>query len=366
MIENIDKMVSVLRKNNNKALLPSKLIDRLAQKSSLPQAEVRACMRELRNRGWVQSADWDERGIPLAKLFVQLPPEPLKPYEIRWKQVIESAGLDEAGAKVLASASRSIKEMSADEMLTLIVGLQKLKADQSSLSGERLFDVSSRYLLGSSKLLKVLPNKVLVEFGINLDLFSGPPRYVKVAGTNNPKATILVENPHSFESAVLADEKENFCWISAEGYGLSKQGEEFGDQLMSLVENRRGVITLSRRREFVEFQAALERGRDRLYFWGDLDLAGLDIYGRLKTVLPSIQLSPLYGPMVEILKNGGGHSYAGVQKEGQTLGNFPYEEIKNLAPLCKTKGLDQEAIVLTPTLLSSLHDPSLDRSFQQN
>ncbi len=355
MIENIDKLIFVLRKSDNKSLLPRDLVDKLAKRSSLPQIEVRACLLELRNRGWIQSADWDERGIPLAKLFVQLPAEPLKPYETRWRDAIEASGSTEEEVNALSQVAKAIKDMPADEMLDLIKGLKRLKEDQSSLRGQRLFEVSSRYLLGSSKLLKVLPNRSLIEFGINIDVLSGPPRYVKVAGSKNPKATILVENPHSFESAVLADEDEAFCWISAEGYGLSKQSEEFGDQLMSLVESRREVITLSRRREFVEFQVALERGRDRLYFWGDLDLAGLDIYGRLKTVLPSIQLSPLYAPMVVTLKNGGGHSYAGVQKEGQTLGNFPYEEIKNLAPLCETKGVDQESVFLTPGLLFQLH-----------
>jgi len=355
MIENIDKLVSFLRKKNNKAMLPANLVDKLAKNTSLSLIEVRACLLELRNRNWVHSADWDERGIPLAKLFVLLPPEPLKPYELRWREAIKSAGLSEEEIETLIPAARAVKDMPSEEMLTLIEGLKKLRADLPNLAGERLFDVSSRYLLGSSKLFKVLPNKVLTEFGIDLDLMSGPPRYVKVAGATNPKATILVENPHAFESAVLADENNNFCWISAEGYGLSKQGEEFGDQLTNLVVNRKGVITLSRRKEFVDFHTALDLGRDHLYFWGDLDLAGLDIYGRLKTVLPTIQLSPLYKPMAKILKNGGGHSYAGVQKEKQVLGEFPFAEIAPLASLCGTKGLDQETIRLTPSLLSFSH-----------
>jgi len=355
MIENIDRLVSVLRKSNNKALNPGELTERLSRKASLPVVEVRACLLELRKRGWVCSADWDDRGIPLAKLSVQLPPEPLKPHEARWTEALHTAQLTEKEIDVLIPVASAIKEMPAAEMSALIDGLKRLRDDMSSLAGERLYDVSSRYLVGSSKMLKVLPSRILIEFGINLDLLSGPPRYVKIAGAKEPKATVLIENPHAFESAVLADPSNEYCWISAEGYGLSKQGEEFGDQLTNMVANRKGVITLSRRSLFVDFQAALTWGNGSLFFWGDLDLAGLDIYGRLKNVLPSIQLSPLYKPMIEILKNGGGHSYAGVQKERQTLGNFSYPEILELAPICKEKGVDQELVVLTPSLLFSLH-----------
>jgi hypothetical protein len=356
MTENIEKLIAVLRKSNNKTLLPGGLEERLSKKALLSVLEIRTCLLELRKREWVRSAAWDERGFPLAKLEVLLPPEPLRPYEQNWGNALKLSNLSEEDRGILMPAAKTIRDMPFDEMLSLVKGLESLRTDQQALKGERLFDVSARYLLNSSKLLKSLPSRVLTDFGVNLDLFAGPPRYVIVAGTRNPKATVLVENPHSFEAAVIADQNQDFCWISAYGYGLSKQDESFGEQLTDSVTNRKGVITLSRRDHFVDFQAALAQANHRLFFWGDLDLAGLDIYGRLKTVLPALQLSPLYKPMIDILKQGGGHSYSGVQKERQTLGDFPFKEIEGLDVLVEVKGVDQEAIVLSKDLLYKLHD----------
>lgn len=356
MTENIEKLIVALRKSNNKALLPKGLDKRLGKKTSLSILEVRACLLELRKREWVRSAAWDERGFPLAKLEVLLPPEPLRPYEQNWVNALKLSNLSEEDQSILMPAAKTIRDMLSDEMSALIKGLENLRKDQQSLKGGRLFDVSAHYLLNSSKLLKSLPNRVLAEFGIDLDLFAGPPRYVVVAGTRNPKATVLVENPHSFEAAVIADHNQDFCWISAYGYGLSKQDESYGEQLAEIVSDGQGVITLARREMYVSLHDALAQSPDNLYFWGDLDLSGLDIYGRLKTVLPTLQLSPLYKPMIDILKQGGGHSYSGVQKERQTLGTFPFEEIKDLAVLVESKGVDQESIALSKDLLFELHD----------
>lgn len=356
MTENIEKLIAVLRKSNNKTLLPGGLEERLSKKALLSVLEIRTCLLELRKRGWVRSAAWDERGIPLAKLEILLPTEPLKSYEQDWAKALKLAELSEEDRGILMPAAKTIRDMPFDEMLSLVKGLESLRTDQQTLKGERLFDVSAHYLLNSSKLLRSLPNRVLAEFGIDLDLFGGPPRYVVVAGTRNPKATVLVENPHSFEAAVIADQNQDFCWISAYGYGLSKQDESYGEQLAEIVSDGQGVITLARREMYVSLHDALAQSPDNLYFWGDLDLSGLDIYGRLKSVLPTLQLSPLYKPMVDILKQGCGHSYSGVQKERQTLGAFPLEEIENLAGLVESKGVDQESIALSKDLLFELHD----------
>ncbi len=352
MIEHIDKVVSFLRKYNNKAMNPRNLIGRIKEATSVPILEIYACMRELRRCEWVSSAEWDDRGIPVAKLFVKLPPEPLKPYEIKWREALLSYRLSTKDIDTLIPVGKCLEGMDLNEMTKLINGLVRLRDDLPKLTGERLFNVSSRYLLKSSKMLRYLPNRVLTAFGIQISLLAGPPRYVKVAGAVNPKAVTLVENPHAFESAVLADHDHEYCWISAEGYGLSKQEEDFGRQLTNLVEDRDGVITLSRREMFVEFQSVLNQYSDRLYFWGDLDLAGLDIYGRLKRTLLSLQLSPLYNPMIVSLKSSEGHSYTGVQKDGQVLREHPFEEIKELALLCASVGVDQESVVITHDLLN--------------
>ncbi len=336
-------------------MLPGNLDAKLAGKANLTQIEVRRCLLELREKGWVRSAEWDNRGIPLAKLEILLPPEPHKPHEQRWLDALHSASLSEQETKSLFPVAKGLAEMPATEMSKLIGGLIRLRAEQDSLPSKRKYEISARFLLASSKFLKNLPSRNLIEFGIRVDVMEGPPRYVIVAGSESPIATILVENPHSFEAGIEADVDNKFCWISTYGYGLSKQGESFGEQLTEIITLRQEeIITLARRRKVIDFWSAIQETPERLFFWGDLDLAGLDIYGRLKSAMPKLELCPLYQPMVDILRQGGCHSYTGTQKEGQTLGSYPFPEIAPLAEMCRTHGVDQEAINITPEMLNLL------------
>jgi hypothetical protein len=285
-----------------------------------------------------------------------LSPIPLKPHEVLWETVLETNLGLKGGEDVttLRGCRNSVKDMTEGDMQALVNGLLSLRQDVKDnpayFAGKRLFDVSAQYLLGSSKLLRSLPGKVLTDFGIPVDRLLGPPRYVLVAGAESPEATILVENPHSFEAAVKADKECRFCWIATYGYGLSKSDESYGDQMVNIVSQYSPVITLSRRPYYTEFKQAIEAACNNLFFWGDLDLAGLDIYGRLKQFLPALKLSRLYQPMVEELQRGGGHSYQSAQKERQSLGDFPFEEIHELSKICASVALDQEFVEVEKNL----------------
>lgn len=329
---------------------------RIADKANLPEAEVVLALQELRACGEVQCQAWDPNGRPVAKLFLSLPPEPLKPHEKLWEAALEEVlGTgSETDIAALRPCAGLLKDMPKADMASLIHGLSLLRKEMqdspSRFKGRRQFDVSAQYLLGSSKLIKSLPTRALNDFGVNTNLLSGPPRYVVVAGSTSPKATILVENPHSFEAAILADEHSQFCWIATYGYGLSKSDESFGEQLVDIVCESSSVPTLSRRNPFIEFCVALEQTADRLFFWGDLDLSGLDIYGRLKKQLPGLKLSGLYLPMINELQRGGGHSYLSAQKECQILRTGSFDEIDTLAQLCSSRGVDQEFVDLRGNL----------------
>ncbi len=63
--------------------------------------------------------------------------------------------------------------------------------------------------------------------------------------------------------------------------------------------------------------------------------------------------------MIEMLRQGKGHAYCGVQKERQTLGGFPFEEIIPLAELVEFKGVDQEAVTLSHQSLYEIHEGCL-------
>ncbi len=54
------------------------------------------------------------------------------------------------------------------------------------------------------------------------------------------------------------------------------------------------------------------------FFWGDLDFAGMAILASLKLVFPSVEAwQPGYQPMVSLLRQGGGHSAVGGNKDKQ-------------------------------------------------
>jgi len=79
-------------------------------------------------------------------------------------------------------------------------------------------------------------------------------------------------------------------------------------------------------------------GLKQMFWWGDLDLAGIDIYQRLKSKFPTLQLSAAYRPMITLLKTGNGHPYAkctGKEDQVKRYTNAKWgDDIKSLVVLC--------------------------------
>jgi len=69
----------------------------------------------------------------------------------------------------------------------------------------------------------------------------------------------------------------------------------------------------------VAFEAWLfGRGATPVYFWGDLDYAGMRILSAMRTTFPDLTAwSPGYAPMLAVLLAGGGHSPEAAEKQGQ-------------------------------------------------
>ncbi len=81
-------------------------------------------------------------------------------------------------------------------------------------------------------------------------------------------------------------------------------------------------------------------------FWGDLDLAGLDIYIKLRVLVPHLALSALYGPMlVAAADNATSHPYCAlVDKLGQVESISSYDVVARLAAACRLRAVDQEYV----------------------
>jgi hypothetical protein len=171
-----------------------------------------------------------------------------------------------------------------------------------------------------------------------------------VAGCPNPETVVLVENPAAFELAVTTQAIRKCAFIATFGFGLSKSQDDYGNQLAFMAEERFvNAITLTRQGSSCPSAKEL-LNHPSITFWGDLDIAGIHIYLRLKKAIPNLRLSALYEPMLASLGAvERSHPYvSAVGKSGQTAMSPLSEQTdptaKTLISHCVLRGVDQEQV----------------------
>lgn len=291
----------------------------------------------------------NERGEPISSYIrVSKPTENVPAHIQSWLSVLQQKNLSQSDMDALIPIADSLADFSQQDMVLLLKGLLKLRHDQTSMHGRPGYLVSAEYLLGSSKLLSSLPKRALKAFGIDAQLFPSHPLYVVVAGPTKPNAVILVENPAAFECAAKSSAAKHCAFVATFGFGLSKAAEDFGNQLAGMVEDRFShAITLVR--EGSSSPPAKELLRNpNITFWGDLDMAGMEIYERIARCVPAVKLSALYGPMIEAVTVGDQrHPYvAAVGKPGQTMFQASREDALTMLGYCSEWAVDQEMVSL--------------------
>jgi hypothetical protein len=344
------RIITYLRKQTrkSKSLRGSGLVARIARDLHADRIDVLREMRQLRAEGVVDCDDW-MRDEPQTKVTIHLP-EQLSAAAITWREVLQAHGFgsDSAGFTALQEIGDKLDGLDRESMQGLLAGLTALARDQDMLAGTPRFEVSARYLLGSSKMLDALTSLALQALGIDISRFPSFPGYVMVAGPSEPVSVILVENPHSFETVMTTNAPGQAAWICSYGYGLSLKHSQHGEQLASILANPTAPRTLSRRGNPPPWETLVQH--PRLQFWGDLDLEGLAIFERLRSHRPDITLSGLYRPMLEALQRGAGHPYC--QATGKPRQRIPRHghDITDLIDLCRHQAIDQEMV--TPTQIA--------------
>lgn len=317
----------------------------LKQKTPYSSTDLHLALEHLLKEGFM-SCRYTKGPFELhGMVTVEIPAQELPQHERDWSQTLQLNCNNENDRNALNSAGAKLKGFSKNEMTLLLSSFYKLREDQSQLTGKALYDISAQYLLGSSKLLTTLQVEAK-QFGIDLESFSPSYRYISVAGRTSPEAVIIVENPHCFETAVKSDHDLQYSWISSYGFGISLDKElKYGELLVNNISQHSLENTVMLTRKGTPDSLVKLLSHPKLFFWGDLDFGGLQIFQQLKKSLPNLRLSGIYHCLVKELQLDNAHPYSkAVAKDGQKIFSSDDFEIQELLKLCRHSAVDQESI----------------------
>jgi len=347
-----DTVRAALRKlsEGRNRLNPKNIQDRLMTASKLDSVKLKEGLNALREAGEITSDSWDDyHGTPLAQMTLDLEPEEQPEHVAAWQSLVDGCALPESARIALRKSKVAAKfqDMPLEDQKRLLDQLLALVENQGDVpEGTSLFEAGARSVIGSSKVLGTLGGPLLQQLGLRVERFTKGPRYLAVAGPSEPQAVVLVENPHSFESAVQAGTLCAFACTYGFGLPIDLTPEILLEE--TLAKQSASINRLVRAGDPPPTARLLEH--PRLFFWGDLDLAGMRIYDSLKKKLPLLRLSALYAPMIKALREGHCHPYIkAVGKNGQKeqhirQGPLSDPMARQMADLCAEQAVDQEYV----------------------
>jgi hypothetical protein len=332
-------------KNESGKVRTSDVMARLCADIANDPVALRKALQHLKSEGrLVFTAEM--RGEPISPFITVIRPVvDVPPHADRWRTALEGADLPKTSMAALHPLYTALEDFNAHHMEVLLAGLRKLRDEQHLVAGQPSFVVSASYLMGSSKLLSMLDGKSLRIFGIDIDKFTARTPYVMVGGGGEtPQTVILVENPIAFEAAIQSTASIQHAFVCTFGFGLSNSASEYGNQLAGAIET--GGAILLRRTEglHTSFEKLIQH--PEIHFWGDLDIAGLQIFERIASRIPDLKLSALYKPMIKAAANPAyRHPYVvAVGKAGQKTFKPTRKDTEAMLGYCEKWAVDQEIV----------------------
>lgn len=338
-------LCKMVRGNDTNRIRTKTALTKLGSDISHDSIEIRKALLALRADGKVEYST-GSHGEPISAFITVILPKAEIPAHVSvWKAVLSQSGLQNDDLVALESIGCSLAGFDQGDMERLLAGLVRLRQEQTQVYGQCDFNVSAAYLLGSSKLLSTLDSRSLRAFGIGIDQFPARAPYVVVGGNaNSPAAVVLVENPIAFETAVKSLAADRCLFVCTFGFGLSAAANDYGNQLAGIIETGRAVVLNRSGGSVMSMDQVL--GHGSIHFWGDLDIAGIQIFERIAKHIPLIELSELYRPMIEAIASGDNcHPYvAAVGKAGQTMFTAARNDSKAMLSHCHKWAVDQELL----------------------
>lgn len=309
--------------------------------------EIRKALMALRLEGKIEYSA-GSHGEPISAFIRVFPPKVEVPAHVTaWRGVLEACRLPQEDRLALEPLGSALYGFAMSDLECLLAGLVRLRDEQAQVHGQSDFNVSAAYLMGSSKLLSALDSRALQAFGIEVNRFTVRPSYIVVGGnTRSPQSVILIENPVPFETAVVCEAAEHHLFVCTFGFGLSAAGNDYGNQLAGAVETGKAYVLNRSRGTPPRLNEILEH--PNIHFWGDLDVAGMQIFKRLAAKVSHIKLSALYQPMINAIeREGNRHPYvAAVGKDGQArmAVQASQDDVQSMLTLCRQFAVDQEIV----------------------
>lgn len=265
----------------------------------------------------------------------------IDPARLAWQNAIAEYGehFNDGGAALLAS----LPQHPGWEITELAAGFAAIGAHlDHSLS---LREIAARCFRGDSKFLDTRQELLARLYGDRTTTILPRPLLLTAFAPSHFDRLLIVENQDSFLRLV-----EN----PPSGYALLYSGGFRASASRLTSDHTRFSFLPGSDSEY--FQRYWLHPDLLVYFWGDLDFAGMGILKGLRQSLPTLQAwKPGYQPMLELLESGGGHSDEQAAKQGQsdpgTSGCSYADQI--LLPALRThrRFVDQE--LLSPTRFQS-------------
>ena len=194
----------------------------------------------------------------------------------------------------------------------------------TALSGSNLMlhEVASRQFWGLSKILNAHQKAIALLLGLDTCPFSDKPVQLVVQTlTDDADAPILfIENAATFESLASwrLDEARGFILVYASGYKASARRIRIAEGSSVYFSPRVFEGNAALPWKFLEWLHSPDTARP-VYFWGDLDFAGMGILKELRVVFPKVQAwKPGYEELLDRLLAGESHAPDEAKKSGQT------------------------------------------------
>lgn len=274
-------------------------------------------------------------------------PERVKSAVERWRDAV-AQGL-EASDEVKRTVGDYCIDMPDHSMAEVVQQLNKLHAfaDKPML----LREVSTQLFWGMSKVLDKRQGLVAAVLGTDECPFPESPIQLQVylppAGY---RGVLFIENLMTFEQALRSASSafEGLALVYASGFKGSAQRLR-SPAGCSLFYSSKGALGGDLRDAFEAW--LFGRGATPVFFWGDLDYAGMRILAAMRSSFAGLSAwVPGYAPMLAGLVDGRGHSPEAAEKQGQrpiASTGCPYADTHLLPAIGSTgRYLDQELFTL--------------------